>query len=380
MSLSEDIKDFALDLGYSRVGITTADPFPEYIAELNSRNDMYDFYINRPNQPLRGSEPRKVMPSAKSIIMVVFDAFKESFPEKLVGKVGRIYQSRCYVAPFNRINGARYQLMRDFLEVNSCKVDCDIRLPERLAACRAGAVTYGKNGFAFMDGIGSFNVISGFVIDKELEYDEPTYEVRCPPDCTLCIDACPTGALYEPMRIDPRLCIAFNHWVTQEKGDSWGGDVGSYIAPEIREKMGTWVHGCDVCQEVCPRNKKRLSAKLLQNPFLIKISKDFDLAKLLCMADDFFMKRVQPIMYNYIRKKKYIQRNAAIAIGNTGDSSFIPHLAKAVQDEEGMVRGYAAWALGRIGGRYARSILETSLTNETNSFARKEITGALSIN
>ena len=94
MSLSEDIKDFALDLGYSRVGITTAEPFPEYIANLKARHEMYSFYIDHPTQPLKGAEPRSVMPSAKSIVMVVFDAFKESFPEKLVGKIGRIYQAR----------------------------------------------------------------------------------------------------------------------------------------------------------------------------------------------------------------------------------------------------------------------------------------------
>ena len=380
MSLTEDIKDFALDLGYSRVGITTADPFPGYISELRARQDMYAFYINRPTSPLKGAEPRKVMPSAKSIVMVVYDAFKESFPEKLVGKIGRIYQARCYLSPSHRINGARYRLMRDFLENNGCHVDHKIRVPERLAACRAGTVTYGKNGFAFADGIGSFIIISGFVIDRELEYDAPTYEVKCPPKCTLCIDACPTGSLYEPMKIDPRRCIGFNHWTTQEKGDSPVGKEGSYILPEIREKMGTWIHGCDICQEVCPRNQERLKAQLPQNEFLARVAEDFELTKLLNLTDEFFTKRVRPLMYNYIHKKKYFQRNAAIAIGNTGDPSFIPDLTKAMQDAEGMVRGYAAWGLGRIGGSRARKILESSLSGETDEFAKAEIQAALGIN
>ena len=379
MSLTEDIKDFALDLDYSRVGITTADSFPGYIAELKARQDMYAFYINRPTTPLQGAEPRSVMPSARSIVMVVYDAFKESFPEKLVGKIGRIYQARCYLPPSHRINGARYRLMREFLENNGCQVHRKIRVPERLAACRAGTVTYGKNGFAFADGIGSFVVISAFVIDKELEYDAPTYEVKCPPKCTLCIDACPTGSLYEPMKIDPRRCIGFNHWTTQEEGDSYVGTAGSYIPPEIREKMGTWIHGCDICQEVCPRNQKRLKAKLPQNEFLAKVSEDFELTKLLNLSDEFFTKIVQPLMYNYIHKKKYFQRNAAIAIGNTGDSIYIPDLAQAMQDPEGIVRGYAAWALGKIGGSQARKILETSLTGETSEFAKVEIQTALDI-
>jgi epoxyqueuosine reductase len=269
--------------------------------------------------------------------------------------------------------------MRDFLEINGCRVDHELRLPERLAACRAGAVTYGKNGFAFADEIGSFIIISGFVIDKELEYDSPTYEVKCPDKCTLCIDACPTGSLYEPMKIDPRRCIAFNHFATQEKGDSYVGAVGSYIPHEIREKMGTWIHGCDICQDVCPRNRGKLTAQLPQNEFLAKIAEDFELTKLLNLSDEFFAKRVQPLMYNYIHKKKYFQRNAAIALGNTGDPSFISDLGKAMHDTEGMVRGYAAWGLGRIGGIRARKILESSLLGETAEFARSEIQAALSV-
>lgn len=380
MSLTQEIKEFALDLGYSRVGITNAEPFPDYIEELMAREEMYDFYINRPAQPLRGAEPKSVMPSAKSVIMVVFDAFKEGFPEKLVGRVGRIYQARCYQPPAYRINGARYRLMCDFLESKGCNIDYDIRVPERLAACRAGAVTYGRNGFAYADPIGSFIIISAFVIDKELEYDEPTYEVKCPPNCTLCIDACPTGSLYEPMKIDPRRCIGFNHWTTQDRDDGSTTSVSSYIPPEIREKMGGWIHGCDICQEVCPRNQKKLKANLPVDHFLARIAEDFELPKLLNLTDEFFARRVEPIMYNYIHEKKYFQRNAAIAIGNSGDTAFIPDLAQAMEDKEGMVRGYAAWALGRIGGSQARKILESKLPGETDDFAKKEIESALKAN
>lgn len=378
MSLSEDIKDFALDLGYSKVGITTADNFPKYIADLKSRHKMYSFYIERPTQPLKGANPRSVMPSAKSIVVVAYDASKESFPEKLVGKIGRIYQARCYQAPPHSINGARLQLMQEFLEHNGCQVDPKLRIPERLAASRAGIVTYGKNCFVFADRIGSFIVINAFVIDSELQYDEPTHKVKCPPECTACIDACPTGALYEPLKMDPRRCIAFNHWITQDAA-LYPGGVGGYIPPEIREKMGTWIHGCDICQEVCPRNQKRLKVRLPKNEFLTKVAKDFELTKLLNLSDEFYIKIVQPLMYNYIRHKKYFQRNAAIALGNMRDPVFIPDLTRAMQDSEGLVHGYAAWALGRIGGSQARQILEASLLQETDEFARKEIQAALEI-
>ncbi len=141
--------------------------------------------------------------------------------------------------------------------------------------------------------------------------------------------------------------------------------------------MGGWIHGCDICQEVCPRNQKKLKAKLPPDHFLARIAEDFELTKMLNMTDEFFRKQVQPIMYNYIHEKKYFQRNAAIALGNSHDPVFIPDLARAMQDEEGMVRGYAAWALGRIGGIRARDILESSLSGETDGFARTEIQSAL---
>jgi len=326
MSLSDEIKDFGLDLGYSKVGITTA------------------------------------------------DAFKESFPEKLVGKIGRIYQARCYLTPRNRINGARRQLIREFLEKSGCQVATRIVVPDRLSAARAGITTYGKNTFAFADGIGSFIVITSFVVDAELDYDMPTLEVKCPPKCTACIDACPTGALYELLKMNPRRCIAFNTFGTR---DGRPGGITSYIPPEIREKMGTWIHGCDICQEVCPRNQRRLKARLPQNEFLSRVAQDFELTKLLNLSDEFYAKRVQPLMYNYIREKKYFQRNAAIALGNMGDPMFIPDLAQAMEDSEQLVRSYAAWALGKIGGSRARQILETSLARETVESARREIEAAL---
>jgi epoxyqueuosine reductase len=82
-------------------------------------------------------------------------------------------------------------------------------------------------------------------------------------------------------------------------------------------------------------------------------------------------------MYNYIREKKYFQRNAAIALGNTGDPAFIPDLAQAMQDSEELVRGYAAWALGKIGGSQAKQVLEASRARETSESAKKEINAAL---
>ncbi|HWR45134.1 epoxyqueuosine reductase [Sporomusa sp.] len=374
MSLTAQIKEFALDIGYSKVGIIPADSFPEYIEDLTNRYGMYSFYIKGPARPLAAADPRSLMPEAKSIITTVYDYSQKSFPGELSDKIGRIYQARCYNAPAERINGARPQLMREFLQKLGCVVGDKIGLPERLVAAKAGIVNYGRNNFAYAKDIGSFIYLTSFVVDKELEYDDnPTVEVDCPENCSACMKACPTQAIYEPNKLNPGRCIAFNTFLTQD------GMAGSHIEPEMREKMGVKVHGCDICQEVCPRNQARLKAKLPDDAFLVKVAQDFSLAQMLNMTDAFYMTRVRPLLYNYIREKKYFQRNAAIALGNLGDSAFVPDLAAAMDDPEDLVRGYAAWALGKIGGRLAKQILEAKLSRETTDSVRKEIEAALAV-
>lgn len=371
MSLTSQIKEFALDIGYSRVGITPADGFPEYITELTNRQRMYDFYIKGPYRPLTGAEPRSLMPSAKSVITTVYDYSRRNFPQGLTDKIGRVYQARCYNAPPERINGARPQLMRNFLRRLGCEVGEKISLPERLAAARSGIVNYGRNNFAYAEGIGSFIYLTSFIVDIELEYDSPSVVVGCPEGCSLCMKACPTQAIYEPLKLNPCRCIAFNTFITQEHM------AGSYIEPEIRDKMGVKVHGCDICQEACPRNRARLIANMPEDAFLMNLAADFSLTKMLKMPDEFYWSRVKPLMYNYIKEKKYFQRNAAIALGNLGDPAFIPDLGEAMYDPEELVRSYTAWALGKIGGRAAKQILEASSCREISEAVLAEIRGAL---
>ena len=371
MSLTTQIKEFALDIGYSRVGIIPADDFPEYITDLTQRQEMYAFYLKGPARPLDGAKPRSLMPTAKSIITTVYDYAQKSFPGELTDKIGRVYQARCYNAPPERINGARPQLMREFLRQHGCEVGEKITLPERLVAAKAGIVNFGRNNFTYAEGIGSFIYLTSFVVDQELDYDQPSVELGCPPGCSACMKACPTQAIYEPQKLNPRRCIAFNTFLTQD------GIGGSYIEPEMREKMGTKVHGCDICQEVCPRNQERLKASLPPDDYLLRVAQDFSLAQMLNMTDAFYAARVQPLMYNYIREKKYFQRNAAIALGNLGDPASISDLAMAMEDPEELVRAYAAWALGKIGGRAAKEILKASGRQETGGSVQKEIDQAL---
>ncbi len=373
MSVTSDIKDFALDLGYAKVGITSADDFSDHVDEVGSRGEVYDFFLADPRQLLKGARPKEIMPSAGSIISLAWDYAEKAFPESLVGKVGRIYQARCYSAPPHRINGARYQLMLDFLTKTGCEIGRGILIPERRAAARAGVTTFGKNNFAYTAKSGSFILLSTIVVDRELDYDTPTWKVKCPEGCTACMDACPTRAIYEPLKLNPRRCIAFNTFWTQDGRPL----VTSHIPPEIREKMGTYIHGCDACQEACPRNSKKLKAMYAEDYFLTKLADKFSLVKVLEMPDGFYERILEPIMYNYIKDVKYLRRNAAIALGNTMDRDHIPVLARAMEDPEELVRKYSAWALGRIGGGKAKSILESRRKRETSNSVADEIKEAL---
>ncbi len=375
MILTEKIKAKALELGYTAVGICSAEDFTEYIDVLTQRADMYDFYIKNTQPPLAGARPRSVDPSAKSIIVAALDFSHIDYPKKLLQSVGRAYLARAYEPLADSLNGVRLAALKSFLEDSGCHVLGGITLPERMAGARAGVSTYGKNNFAYVKGASSFAILTSLVVDKELDYDEPTMVRPCPEGCTLCIDACPTGAILAPGTLDPKRCIGYHSWFTQERF-AWRG-MTTHIPHDIREKMGTRIHGCDVCQEVCPRNKSALAKAVLKDAFLERLAERFDLAAILHMDDAYYAEVIHPIMYNYITEKNCFRRNAAIAIGNSGDRKYLPALKKAMWDEDAFVREYAAWALGRLGGEEAKAILMKRAECETDKAVRTEIETAL---
>jgi len=372
MSLTSDIKEYGLEIGYDRVGFTTAEKFTSYEQDLKERREMYSWAIDGRRQLLKAADPQCGLPGAQSIIVTTYDFLKQEFPRELVGKVGRVHLA---YGPFscNPLREARYQLMRKFLEGAGLKLaDRGLLPPVRLAGARAGIADIGRNTFSFAGGAGSFILLEVFVVDKALEYGTPDERINCPDGCTACIDACPTAALYAPFKVNPLKCIAYNTFASPDSINNPGHEI---IPADIRENMGTWVYGCDVCQQVCPRNQPKLKAKLPPNAYLNHISCEFSLDRLLDLSDDNFA-RVSRLL-TYIKKKSYFQRNAAVAIGNLKDESFTTLLGKVMMDSAAVVRAHAAWALGKIGGVKARNLLENSLSRETSESVHLEIVAAL---
>ena len=183
--------------------------------------------------------------------------------------------------------------------------------------------------------------------DADLAPDKPIRFNGCPEGCRLCLDACPTQAIAEPFHLHPQRCVGFNNWFRQdEKG------VSPVIPEEIRPAIGMHFHGCDICQEVCPRNKAALEDMKVhgrKDPLLEMIAEKFDPEKLLFLDDDYYRETVQPIMFNYIHDYRYFRRNAALVMGNSGDPKYLPALHRAEKTEEDeMVREMIAWAIGRL--------------------------------
>lgn len=356
MSLTDEIKEYARHLGFCKIGITTAQKFERAHEEADLR-EGYDCWKEKFE---KGADPRKLLPGARSVLVLAYDYAQCAFPEKLLPMIGRAYLSGCYLPQPGTPVYERLQLFEDFLRQKDITFISDHNtLLMRPAAERAGVASFGRNNFSYVDGVGSFVILYGYVTDRELDYDSPAVEDKCPPGCRACINACPTKALYAPYKLDPAKCIGYNNWIRRE------GRIDPVIPRDIRSELGCHIHGCDVCQEVCPHNKEKLTHLYPADEKLEKMAEEFTLEKLLHMPERFYEKCVRPIMYHYLKDKKYFQRNAAIAMGNSKNTEYVPHLIKELSNPHEIVRQHVVWALGETGDDDAMCALRQHVKEET---------------
>jgi epoxyqueuosine reductase len=365
-AISSRIKEYAYDIGFSLAGIAPADDFTEFIEHIKERDEDYAWWVSSPREPMLWAQPKAASPGAKSLVVLVYDYAQRRFPQRLCALLGRIYQSRSYLAPKENINGMRVELMKQFLVKEGMSVTDAVWLPQRWAGLRAGVTSFGKNTFAYAPRLGSFIVLNTLVVDQELEYEKPAEKAcPCPQDCRRCIDACPTGALYEPFKLNPRRCIAFNNWMPGV----------TYLPRDIRPLMQQRVHGCDFCQEACPRNKAVLDANghRPQDPLLEMLADELRLEDMLHMPEGYYESRIRPVMYNYISDRRLFRRNAAVAIGNTRDARHLPALEAELNDPDPLIRAHVAWAIKEIGGADAQAMLSARRKVETDEKVLEEL-------
>jgi epoxyqueuosine reductase len=371
MIAKSEIIQKAKELGFEDVGFTGAQPFETQKEILVERSKEYAWATASGLDLMAGCDPANILPEAKSIIVLLEGYFKKAFPKSMEPFFGRCYLDDDRVTQDGL--SMRIKAFRDFLKSGGIKSKVPFHLPHRLAAGRAGLGTFGKNCLFYSTRAvrqSSWVLPIAFVVDEYFEPDEPTLCVGCPSFCkNACITACPTGALKGPRKIDPRLCISYLSY------------FGDGITPrELREPMGLYIYGCDRCQSVCPRNLPWLAMDLPVNERVAKKAPDFDPVKLLHMDRDYFMDRIWPHMFYMPESDIWRWKmNTARSLGNTRDEAFVPELAKAFDENaDERVKSMCAWAIGRIGGKKAKTILE-GLKGKADKICDEEIDYALSL-
>ena len=236
-------------------------------------------------------------------------------------------------------------------------------LLEREFAQLAGLGWVGKHTLLINKPAGSYFFLAALLTDQELVPDEPFAADHCG-TCRACLDACPTAAFPQPYVLDATRCISY---LTIE--------LRGPIPAELRGGMGEWLFGCDVCQEVCPWNQRPEPAG--EPAFQPAAgSNPVDLIGLLALDDEGFRRRFRQTPL-WRAKRRGILRNAAIVLGNQRAEAALPALVRALRDAEPLVRGAAAWALGRIGGESARQALTERAAIEQERDVQAEIAAAL---
>ena len=252
--LAAEIKSQAMQLGFDLVGVAPAEAskYREYFAEWleTGRHGTMAYLVNRFAER---TDPAVYLPSAASVVCV---AINYHVPLDAVPETERAHHGRV----------ARYALGDDYHEVMKGRLHrladwIRARAPEALTkaavdtapvmekeiSARAGVGWQGKNTCVINEGIGSWLLLGEIVTTLRLPPDEPAVD-RCG-TCTRCIDACPTGAITAPYQLDARKCISY--LTIEHRGE---------IEPGLAERIGDWLYGCDVCQDVCPWNKRAPAA------------------------------------------------------------------------------------------------------------------------
>ncbi|REJ67786.1 MAG: tRNA epoxyqueuosine(34) reductase QueG [Planctomycetota bacterium] len=237
-------------------------------------------------------------------------------------------------------------------------------LLEREFAQLAGLGWVGKNTMLINRSEGSWFFLAALLTDLELEYDDPEEEEYCG-TCTACLEACPTGAFVEPYVLDARRCISY---LTIE--------LKTAIPLALREGLGDWLFGCDICQGVCPWNNH--AATTAEPAFRPAADRDpVDLVALFDLDEADFRHRFRQTPL-WRPRRRGILRNAAVLLGNRPHPTALSALIKGLNDKEPLVRGAAAWALGRYDEPPAREALLARRELEDDDEVRGEIDAALS--
>ncbi|MSQ15438.1 MAG: tRNA epoxyqueuosine(34) reductase QueG [Dehalococcoidia bacterium] len=372
-AMASRIKERALELGFHAVGITSAARLAE-TEEVTLERVRQGLMEGLPwfteERARLSCRPQELLADAKSVVALAVSYLSDDTPVDPptgpIGKIARYARGDDYHAVLK----VRLKELSDFIHkesgatVSSRPFIDSSPLSERAAARRAGVGWFGKNNNLIVPGIGSWAFLSALILDLELEEDRPL--LKSCGSCDLCIRACPTGALVDQYTLDNTKCISFQ--TIENRGE---------IPEDLRPEMGQWVFGCDICQDVCPANRKALPQAWDDFKARPGLGDSTPLAPLLQMDGIEYQTRFKGSAVKRA-KRRGLQRNTAVALGNTGDTEAVPGLQLALESNDApLVRSHVAWAMGRIGGKTARRFLERAKAYENDAGVLESIEKAL---
>jgi len=355
----------ASELGFTQSGVCPAvtppglDRFHQW---LDAGFDGQMEYLADRREAYR--TPNSVLEGCKSILMLTMVYHTQSPEQQRLGR-GRVSQYASGAIDYHDLIHARLKKLVAFhneLSGGTARGVIDTApLLEREYAQLAGLGWIAKNTMLISKTEGSWFFLAALLSDQKLTYDQPVTTDHCG-SCTACLDACPTDAFPQPYVLDATKCISY---LTIE--------LRSQIPKSMREGIGDWAFGCDICQQVCPWNNK--SSQTLEPDFHTREEMEYlDLHNLFSLTDEEFRTqfRKTPLWRS---KRRGVLRNAAIVLGNQQRGESVPALEIGLTDSDPLVRAASAWALRRIANEPAMRAIELRLPLEPDEEVARELRG-----
>ncbi|MGY3779485.1 tRNA epoxyqueuosine(34) reductase QueG [Isobaculum melis] len=349
ITLKQQIIAESKRLGIDKIGFASAEPFYELEDSLREQRER-GFHSGFEHQVIEERiYPEKTFKHPKTIISIAL-----AYPTKIKEDIPKDEKRGMFARASWGID--YHEVLKDRLTkliayIQSLATEKEISKDWRFApqvdtgelvdvavAQRAGLGFIGRNGLLITEEFGSFVYLGEIITNIDFEIDEPV-PFGCG-DCTRCVTACPTKALLGNGQMNAQRCLSYQ---TQTKG---------MMPEEYRKKIRNVIYGCDICQMVCPYNKGK------DFHFHQEMEPEVDtvypkLKPMLSLSNKAFKEEFGHLSGAW-RGKKPLQRNALIALANVGDRSALPDiLLCAKEDVRPVIRGTAAWAIGRLGSREA---------------------------
>ncbi|TFD97705.1 tRNA epoxyqueuosine(34) reductase QueG [Jeotgalibacillus salarius] len=369
--LKQEIIDHAEELGIDKIGFTSADFFSDLKSRL-IRQEALNYQSGFEEKDInKRVTPSLLMNEPKSIISIAlaYPSKMNGAPRSKKGERRGVFARASWGEDYHTVLRNALERLEDFIKERvpdarfKSMVDTG-ELADRAVAERAGVGWSAKNCSIITPEFGSYVYLGEVITNLPFSPDE-SMEDQCG-ECNLCVDVCPTGALVQGGQLDAKRCIAF---LTQTK---------DFLPDEYRSKIGNRLYGCDTCQTVCPKNK---GIDMHTHP---EFEPDPEIAKpllepLLTISNREFKEKYGHVSGSW-RGKKPIQRNALIALAHFKEESALPSIFEVMQnDVRPVLRGTAAWAAGKIGGKEAEEMLLKQKDIEKDEEVLIEIEKGLSL-